>query len=68
MFKPEKYTKKPSFFLKLDSDGERTWTRGTKIAGRKLFQSPIELQVRQEGVWTAEGDEEVWTGRKSACD
>ena len=38
------------------------------IAGRKLFQSPIEIQVRQEGVWTAEGDEEVRTGRRSVCD
>ena len=23
MFRPEKYTKKPSYFFKLDSDGER---------------------------------------------
>lgn len=38
------------------------------IAGRKLFQSPIEIQVRQEGVWTAEGDAEVQTGMRSVRD
>ena len=41
--------------------------RSRQQAGN-FFRGPIGSQARQKGVWTVEGDEEVWTGQRGVCD